>query len=175
MVNSNKTSQRGISKMLGHMPINLDDVREFRTRLAKSNKVVYFTDNCGEVVFDRLFVETLLNEYRPQITFVTRSVPVLNDVTVELAESVGLGKLGRVMGNGIAEPFPGTLLNRVSPEVRQLVEDADLIISKGVGNYDSLTEETELVGKISFLFHGKCHPCCSGRNVPDNALIVYNA
>ncbi len=175
MVNSNETGQRGLSMMLAQMLINMEDVLMFRERLAKSDKVVYFTDNCGEVVFDRLFVETLNNEYHPQITFVTRRMPVLNDVTVELAEAVGLGKLGRVIDNGIVEPFPGTLLKKVSPEVRQLVEDANLLIAKGVGNYDSLTEEAELKGKVSFLFHGKCHPCCIERNVSENALIVYNA
>ncbi len=79
------------------------------------------------------------------------------------------------MENGIAEPCPCTILEKVSPEVREEIGESDLLISKGVGNHDILTEEESLRGKISFLLHGKCHPCCSFHEVPLGTPIVYNS
>jgi uncharacterized protein with ATP-grasp and redox domains len=69
----------------------------------------------------------------------------------------------------------GTILAKTSTKVRELVEEADLVISKGVGNYDSLTEEKGLKGKISYLFHAKCHPCCASQNMKLGDLIVFNS
>ncbi len=145
-----------------------------RNRLRKATRIVYLLDNCGEIVFDRLFLEVLRETYKQQVSVVVRSRPVLNDATIAEARSVGLAAVAPIIENGIPEPFPGTRLHLVSTEIRRLLMAADLIVAKGVGNLDSLTEEGELKGRISFLFHGKCHPCCAPRNVSPGTLIIDN-
>jgi len=154
--------------------INPKAVEEFKKRLEKAGKIVYFTDNCGEIVFDRLLIETMRAEYDCRITVITRTVPVLNDATLEDALSVGLGEVASVMENGIKEPLPGTILSKVSPEVLAAVNEADLVISKGGANYETLTEEDGITGKTTYLFQAKCYPYCKAHNVPLGALIVYN-
>lgn len=150
---------------------NLDQLKE---RLKKTRRLIYLGDNCGEIVFDMLLIEVLREMYRPEITFITRAIPVLNDATLSDAIPVGIGKVAQMMENGIPEPLPGTFLKKISRELKELIETSDLIISKGGGNYDSLTEEKGLKGKVSFLFLAKCHPYCSIHNVPLGAPIVYN-
>ncbi len=145
-----------------------------RNRLRKATRIVYLLDNCGEIVFDRLFLEVLRETYTQEVSVVVRSRPVLNDATIAEARSVGLAAVAPIIENGIPEPFPGTRLHLVSTEIRRLLMAADLIVAKGVGNLDSLTEEGELKGRISFLFHGKCHPCCAPRNVSPGTLIIDN-
>ena len=157
-----------------HASLTRDTAEGLRNRIRKADKIVYLLDNCGEIVFDKLFLGVLQDGRDLDITVVARSIPVLNDATPAEATLVGLDKVAPVVGNGIAVPFPGTRLNLVSDEVRELLARADLIISKGVGNLDSLTEERELKGRVSFLFHGKCHPCCAPRMVPQGTLVVDN-
>jgi uncharacterized protein with ATP-grasp and redox domains len=145
-----------------------------RNRLAEAKKVVYLLDNCGEIVFDRLFLEVLKETYTHKVTVVVRGRPILNDATIVEAAAVGLPAVAPVIGNGIVAAFAGTRLHLVSRDVRRLLMDADLVVAKGGGNLDSLTEETELKGRISYLFHGKCHPCCAPRNVSPGTLVVDN-
>ena len=154
--------------------INQKYVEELKTRLEKTKKLIYFGDNCGEIVFDKLLIETFHMMYGIEVIFVTRTKPILNDATLKDALSVGLDKVATVIENGIREPLPGTILAKVSSEVRTHVEQADLIISKGGGNYETLSEEGSLKGKITFLFQAKCYPYCSIHSVPLGALIVYN-
>jgi uncharacterized protein with ATP-grasp and redox domains len=105
---------------------------------------------------------------------VVRSRPILNDATIVEATSVGLPAVAPVIENGIPAAFPGTRLHLVSTDVRRLLMDADLVIAKGVGNLNSLTEDPELKGRISFLFHGKCNPCRAPRNASPGMLTVDN-
>ena len=146
-----------------------------KKKLKQSRRLLYFGDNCGEIVFDRLFIEIIREKYGLEVSFVTRTVPVLNDAILGDALSVGIDKVADVIENGIHEPLPGTILEKASLDLRALVEKSDLIISKGGGNYDSLTEEQgSLGGKISFLFQVKCHPIHSIHQLPLGGLEVYN-
>jgi damage-control phosphatase, subfamily I len=174
MIGAKEDPEKNIVNKLDSFIIDLENVHELKKRLSKTKKLIYVSDNCGEIVFDKLFLETIHGLYDFDVTFITRTVPVLNDAVLGDAQAVGMGDVAHLIENGIFEPFPGTLLRKVAPEVRKLIEGSDFIISKGVGNYDSLTEEESLKGKISFLFHAKCHPCCKTHKVPLGALIVYN-
>jgi damage-control phosphatase, subfamily I len=174
MVTVGEGSSEVLIEALDKFPIDVAVALKFKERLERSYRIIYLTDNCGEIVFDKLFLEVLHQNYQKEITVVVRKLPILNDATLLDARSVGLDRIVRVIDNGIDEPFPGTMISKLSPEVRALVESADLIISKGVGNYDSLTEEPQLKGKISFLFHGKCLPTTVSLNVPMGSLIVFN-
>lgn len=150
---------------------NVDRLKE---GLKRTRKLIYLGDNCGEIFYDKLLLEVLREMYHPEMIFVTRSLPILNDATLQDAFSAGIGDVAQIMENGISEPLPGTFLDKVSPALREQVKASDLIISKGGGNYDSLTEEEGLRGKVSFLFLAKCHPYCTLHGVPLNAPIVYN-
>jgi uncharacterized protein with ATP-grasp and redox domains len=90
---------------------------------------------------------------------VVKSVPVLNDATLKEAHFVGMDKVTTVLENGVDSPLPGTILKRCSSEVRELVERADLIISKGGANFDTLDEERKrLHMNITFMLLSKCYP-----------------
>ncbi len=130
-----------------------------RQALLSAQRIVYFTDNAGEIVLDKLLVNTLRQFCDPDIVFVVRNMPTLNDATLNEAKQVGLESAAPVLANGIDGPLPGTILERCSSKVRDLVETADLIISKGGGNFDCLSEEVpHLNTDISFLLLSKCHP-----------------
>lgn len=143
-------------------------------RVRHAARVVYFTDNCGEIVFDRLLLETITRISKLEVTAVTRSLPVLNDATVEDAKVVGLYGVVPVIENGISVPLPATMLAWTSPEVRGLVEKADLVIAKGGANYECLSEDESLAGRVTFLFQGKCLPLCRAAEVGLGSLVVLN-
>lgn len=77
------------------------------------------------------------------------------------------------MENGIQEPLAGTTLSKTSKEIRDLVRKANVIIAKGVGNLDTITEEEGFRGKTFFLFHVKCRPSCSVQQAPLGSLVVH--
>ncbi len=163
-----------IAKLLEESWIDAKAVDELKKKFSKARKIVYLGDNCGEVVFDRLFIETLRRFYDTEMIYITRTFPILNDALLQDALSVGMNEIVQVMENGISEPFPGTVIEKVSEEVRNLIEDSNLVISKGLGNYDSLSEDEHLRGKISFLLRGKCYPSCVAHGVPFGSLIVHH-
>jgi len=164
-----------IIERLVKLDISPEDVEGLKERLGKARRLVYLGDNCGEIVFDKLLIELIRETYDSEVVFVTRTLPVLNDATFQDALAVGMDRVVQVVENGITEPFTGTTLEKVSPEVRALIEGSDLVISKGGGNYDTLTEEEDVRGKVSFFLPAKCHVYCSIYQVPLGALIVHNA
>lgn len=141
------------------LPLSENSYSEFRKQLEATRHLLIFADNAGEIVFDRLMIETIKRLYQPKISFVVRSVPTLNDATLREAKAVGIDRIVNVIENGIEGPLPGTILSRCSDEVNDLVRQSDLIISKGGGNFDTLDEERKhLNNKISFLLLSKCAP-----------------
>jgi len=163
-----------IIKKWHSLEIDRKHVNGLKERCRKARKVVYLGDNCGEIVFDKLFIEVLLAMHPIDITYVTRTLPIMNDATLKDGLSMGVGKVAQIMGNGVLEHFPGTFLRRVDSGLKKLIKKSDLVISKGGGNYDSLTEEKELKGKTSFLFLAKCYPYCHLHRVSLNAPVIYN-
>ena len=141
------------------LPLSGENYSKFRQQLQTTRHLLIFGDNAGEIVFDKLLIETIKTIFQTEITFVVRSVPTLNDATIEEAKTVGIDKIVRIVENGIDGPLPGTLLNRCSSELNNLVRQSDLIISKGGGNFDTLDEERKVLNKkISFLLLTKCEP-----------------
>ena len=124
---------------------------EFQTALRQADTLLYLCDNAGEIVFDRLLIEEIKNQYQVEITAVVRGEPVLNDVIMEDAEQVDLDRVCRVIANG--SNAPGTLIGDCSEEFLRFYRDADLVISKGQGNFETLWGEKK---NIFFLFKVKC-------------------
>lgn len=124
------------------------DVDDFRRAVAGAARILYLADNSGEIVVDRLLIEQL-----PQgrVTVAVRGAPVLNDATLADARAAGLDELASVIANG--SDAPGTLLGDCSPEFRRVFGEADVIVAKGQGNYESLSETG---ADVFFLFKVKC-------------------
>ena len=129
------------------------DLHERETR-GEHPKVFYICDNAGEIAFDRLFLETLVQHF-PKTSFVAavNGGPILNDATMEDAIYVGLHEVVPVIDNGYG--LLGTVLAEVSPEFRKAFDEADWIISKGQANYETLDGVSD---KVLFLLKAKCDP-----------------
>ncbi len=132
----------------------------FKKKLGQTRSLIYLGDNSGEIVFDKLLLEIIRETYHPKVVFVVRSAPALNDATQSEAEMVGLDQVAAIMPNGLKAPVPGTILSRCSKELRELIREADLVISKGGGNFDTLEGEKDLGADISFMLLSKCIPYC---------------
>ena len=112
-----------------------ENVAAFRRDLARGKKLLYITDNAGEIGFDRVFAEKLAQLYpHLEITFLVRGGPALNDATEEDARQVGVPF--PVIGNG--NMVSGTQLDQLSPAAEEALYGADVIISKGQGNVETL-------------------------------------
>jgi uncharacterized protein with ATP-grasp and redox domains len=116
--------------------------------ISSAEKILYIGDNTGEIVFDRLLIEQLPLE---KVIFAVRGMPILNDATMEDAIETGMTDFVRVIHNG--SDAPGTVLEECSPEFRQIFTEADLIISKGQGNFETLSDVDE---NLVFLLKAKC-------------------
>ena len=115
--------------------LSKDCYRDFCQDLATKTKLLYLTDNAGEIVFDRVLAEKLQEKYpHLEITFCVRGKPVSNDATREDADAVGVKF--PVIDNGTA--IGGTVLRFVGQELKDAMEAADIIIAKGMGNTESL-------------------------------------
>ena len=125
--------------------------KQFKEVLNKVNNIIYLADNAGEVVFDRLLIEELVKELGKEVIYVVKGKPIINDALIEDALFCGINKVAKITSSG--SDAPGTILKYCSPEFMELYQDAELIISKGQGNYEVLSEEDR---PIFFLFRAKC-------------------
>ena len=119
--------------------ISLDESEYLNLKkdLESAKKLVFLHDNCGEVVFDHVLIKTLKDLYpNLYITSMVRGVPVLNDATIDDARQIGLTDTVEVVGNG--STIAGTCLEDLSKEALEVVQNADVIISKGQGNFETL-------------------------------------
>lgn len=125
---------------------------ELMQDLTSAKNMVLLTDNCGEIVLDKLLIRTIMSQFPDlQIHVIVRGGHALNDATMEDACQVGLPDLVEVIGNGTC--LQGTYLPDISKEARDLLEQADVILSKGQGNFESL----QYCGlNIYYLFLCKC-------------------
>ncbi len=135
------------------VPLVCDDYQQFRAELANCTRLLYLGDNAGEIVFDKLLVEQLLQyNNHIDITFAVREAPIINDAIMDDALAVGLDEVATIVSNG--SDAPATILPQCSPEMLEIFNSADLIIAKGQGNYESLSDED---ANIVFLLKCKCH------------------
>jgi len=122
----------------------------FKDKLAKVEEILYLGDNTGEIVCDKILIEELIRRGK-SVTFVTRGAPIINDATLADARYVGLDEVAGVITNG--SDAPGTRLVDCSPEFTAAFQSAKLIISKGQGNFEGLSD---VPAPIFFLLKVKC-------------------
>lgn len=150
--------------------LTIDQVDEMLRALREAKNVLYLLDNAGEIVVDKLFISLLLEKgiLAPgQITVAVRGMPTLNDATMEDAREVGLTKLVQVIDNG--DNVPGTELAHCSKTFMEHYDRADLIISKGMGNFESLDHIKDK--KIFFLLTSKCNNVTRALGVPLQSFV----
>ena len=106
-----------------------------RQDLEKGKKLLYLTDNAGEIGFDRILAEQMTKEFpNLEITFCVRGMPIHNDATKEDAETMGISFPVISNGNGVG----GTVISLLSEEAKQALQSADVIIAKGMGNTETM-------------------------------------
>lgn len=117
--------------------LDAEEYARFMSELQAADRLVYLTDNCGEIVLDKIALKILKEQYPDlDIKVIVRGAPVVNDADLAAAEYVGLDKIVPVMENGSG--IAGTDLTDVSSEAEEVIRAADLIISKGQGNFETL-------------------------------------
>lgn len=126
----------------------VDHSQQLRTAIKNASMLFYIADNAGEIVMDRLFLETIKHS---NVYFAVRGAPIINDVTIADAQQTGIDKIATIISNG--DDAPGTILKNISPQFREIFNSADLIISKGQGNYEGLSGCNK---NIYFLLMAKC-------------------
>jgi len=156
-----------------HIPDEILD--EFEADLEKSSQIMIIGDNCGEAVFDKIFVEYLKKHYpAKRIFYGVRGGPAINDITLKEAEEIGITSICNVVEGSAC---PGVIFEEVSPEFSQAFHSSDLILAKGQGNFESLEgisheSENRPKGSLYFLLKAKCEVVAAYFNVPIGSLII---
>jgi len=139
------------------------DYSAFKNQLEKSENILYIGDNVGESVFDRI----LIKELKKPVKYAVRSIPIINDVTMEDAIESGLDEVAELIDSGCESP--GIILNQSTPEFLKLFNTSGLIISKGQGNFEGLSDCNK---KVFFLLKVKCPIISNHIGVEDGSIIL---
>ena len=143
---------------------DIDHFNRFRKALQKSEKILYLGDNTGEIVFDRILLEELKDK---EITFVVKGGPIINDATIEDAKFADIDKIAEI--KTVSNGDPGTGVERKSKKFINFLKSVDVVISKGQGNYESLSE---VDANIFFLLKVKCPAIAKDIGVKIGGIVV---
>jgi damage-control phosphatase, subfamily I len=145
------------------------DIGEIKRRLSSFSNIFYLTDNCGEVVFD-LYVIGKLERMGKRVVVGSKSEPVLNDVTVREISAMTDGKVEVIATGNVV----GTVQEQLLPEACTLLfEPGWLILSKGMGNFETISEyEEQLSGRLIYIMRAKCEPVAMVIGVPRGTLVA---
>jgi len=153
--------KRDVGKVLSQ-DFAVNNYPEFCRLLAKAKNILYIADNAGETVFDRILIEEL---DRP-VVYAVRERPIINDATAEDAYLSGVNKVARIISSGC--DTPGTILKFCTDEFLNTYRSSDLIISKGQGNFETLSEEKH---PIFFFLKVKCDVVASHLKVEKESIL----
>jgi len=137
--------------------------QQFVEQLEHAKSILYLGDNAGESVFDRILIE----ELGKPVTYVVRDIPVINDVTISDALDSGLDRVAKIISSGCSAP--GTILSLCNDEFVRLFEKADMVISKGQGNYEGLSDCNR---QVFFLLKTKCKIIARNLQVQENDIVL---
>ena len=146
----------------------VDDSAAFQRKLESAKRLMFMADNAGEVFFDLPLVKWLRQFV--SLTYVVKESPVQNDATIDDLRRAGLdGELGRVITTGLATP--GVIYEAASIEFKREFEAADLVLAKGMGHWEGLTELPP-AGKVLHCSMAKCKPVADSMGVPLNSFVA---
>ncbi|EQB22699.1 hypothetical protein UNSWDHB_3013 [Dehalobacter sp. UNSWDHB] len=161
-INNNLNIENCIEKEL-EKEFSIYDIEAFENKLQTAKSLLIIGDNAGETVFDRVLAKHLSHL---NITYAVRSEPIINDATAKEAFDSGLGKYAEIVSTGCN--IPGAVLQECSEEFIDILNNADLVISKGQGNYEALSDCGK---KIFFLLKAKCPVISEKLNVSLNDYV----
>ena len=166
----NNVSEVAFLSLLDSVRLNERDrevIASFKEQCCNAGNFLLISDNCGEIVLDRLLLEQLHKRF-PSLGMkvLVRGKEVLNDVTEEDARYVGIDCYAKIVSNGM--PIAGTIYALMPPDAKAALDEADIILAKGQGNYESLTGEGR---HVFFSFLCKCDLFTDRFNVPKLAGI----
>lgn len=136
----------------------------FDKDISKAETILIIGDNAGEVVFDKPLVEYLSRDYK--VIYAVRDVPIINDATVEDALKTGIADYSEVISTGCG--MPGAVIESCSVEFQDIFNNADIVISKGQGNFEALSDTTR---SIYFLLKAKCYRIANALDVEINEYV----
>lgn len=163
-VSSSFNLQSAIDKVL-HSDFAIDHSAHLKQDLLNAKTVLYLGDNAGEIVLDKLFIETMKHS---NLYYAVRGDPVINDATIEDARYVGMDVNAHVLSNGY--DAPSTIIEHCSTEFKETFNHADIIISKGQGNLEGLLNKTSK--KVYFLLMVKCDVIANVLQVKKGDFVV---
>lgn len=149
----------------------IDDTNKLASSLQKTKLILYLLDNAGEIALDKLFIESIADRYRARILAAVKSGPILNDATLEDALEVGLNDVAEVVTTGSSSV--GLNLDECTEDFKRLLKKADMIIAKGQGYYETLTDLEGLINKpIAYMLKAKCEAVAKFIGVPRGSNII---
>lgn len=142
----------------------ISDFNYFKSAVKNAKNILYIGDNAGESVFDKLLIEEMANK---NVTYIVREIPIINDSTYEDAVNSGLVEVATIISSGVTAP--GTILAQCNKKFLNLFQSADLVISKGQGNYEGLSDVKR---PLFFLLKAKCEVIAKDLAVKKNDIIL---
>jgi uncharacterized protein with ATP-grasp and redox domains len=141
----------------------INDYPALRSALSQARDLIVLGDNAGETVCDRI----LLEELPQRAQYVVREKPIINDATYEDAVAAGIDQVADIISSGCEAP--ATIMELCSPDFQKRLRSADLVISKGQGNFEGLSDESL---PIFFLLKAKCTVVAEHLDVPQGSIIL---
>jgi len=149
-------------------PFKIDNYLELKTKLKSAKKVVIIGDNCGENIFDVILADILKSLYDVEIFYFVRGKPIINDVTLKEASETDIIKFAQIIDTGV--PTPGYDLKYANEKSKEIFYNADVIISKGMGNFESLYKISHR--ELFYLFIVKCNVVANAINANEKDIIL---
>ena len=160
---ANKYDLEGTIERVLSQPYATDDFPGFKQQVREAESILMLADNAGETVFDRLFIETI----GKPVTYAVKEAPCINDATMEDARQAGLDTVAEVISCGAQAP--ATILKWCSPEFLKIYDRTGLVIAKGMGNYEALSQEDR---HLYFLLQVKCDMVARDIGAPAGSIVV---
>lgn len=149
--------------------LGIDDSDEIVSKILSGGEILYLTDNCGEILLD-LVLMSEVRDAGADLFIGAKSGPTQEDVTLGIAKELGIDRFGELISMGT---LIGIYPDKSPREILDKLESVDLIISKGMGNYEAISEfEDELKGRLVYLLRAKCNPVASNMGVEKGALVA---
>ncbi len=170
-IDINKEVKRIVNREKNSIKKGVFHFDEFKEKLKEAKTILYLGDNAGEVVFDRILIEEIKNMYpEKEIFYAVKERAAINDALIEDAVFCGIDKSAEIISNGT--DAPGTILSLCSKEFLKLYRKADIIISKGQGNYETLSNSKR---PIFFFFMVKCEVVARNSGCEKGSIVLlYN-
>nr|MDO8112584.1 ARMT1-like domain-containing protein [Candidatus Sigynarchaeota archaeon] len=157
-----------LEKEIDDLHLAIDHFNALHGALKRAKSILYIADNAGELIFDKVLIEEILRQFDTEVIYSVRAGPIINDATLEDASLASIDKLVKVIEG---TQSPGIILDEASPEFKRVYSTADVIIAKGQGNFEALSERPKSEN-IFFMLKAKCNIMEDYFHVPMGSSIL---